>query len=103
MLIWLITGVIGVVIGLVIALPMLVIVVPAVIGFATSKGDLPTTALLVSGLCFVVYLPILILVHGHSVRVRPVCLDLDVPAPHPPESKYGDARRNCNECVGPSF
>ena len=46
LLIWLITGVIGVVIGLVIALPMLIVVVPTVIGFATSKGDLPTTALL---------------------------------------------------------
>ncbi|HET6845650.1 MAG TPA: hypothetical protein VFH29_02385, partial [Anaerolineales bacterium] len=60
LLIWIITGVIGFVIGLVIALPMLIIVVPTAIGFATSRGELPTAALLVSGLCLVVYLPILI-------------------------------------------
>ena len=64
LLIWLITGVIGVVIGFVIALPLLIVVVPTVIGFATSKGDLPTTALLISGLCFVLYLPVLIVIHG---------------------------------------
>ena len=44
LVIWLITAVIGVVIGLVIALPILVVVVPAIIGFATSQGELPTTA-----------------------------------------------------------
>lgn len=64
LLIWIITGVIGFVIGLVIALPMLIIVVPTAIGFATSRGELPTAALVVSGLCFVVYLPILIVVQG---------------------------------------
>jgi ABC-type maltose transport system permease subunit len=62
--IWLITGVIGVAIGLVLALPMLVVVLPTIIGFATSRGDLPTTALLVSGLCFVLYLPVMLAVGG---------------------------------------
>jgi len=64
LLMWLVTGIIGVVIGLVIALPMLVVVVPTIIGFATSRGDLPTTALLLSGLCFVLYLPVLLVVQG---------------------------------------
>lgn len=64
LLIWLITGVIGVVIGVLIALPMLVVVVPTIVGFATSGGNLPTTALLVSGLCFVLYLPVLLVVQG---------------------------------------
>jgi hypothetical protein len=64
LVIWLITAVIGFVIGLLIALPMLIVVVPTVIGFATSQGDLPTTALLLSGLCLVLYLPVLIVVQG---------------------------------------
>lgn len=64
LVIWLITGVIGFVVGLVIALPVLIVVIPAVVGFAASKGELPTTALLVSGLCLVVYLPVLIVARG---------------------------------------
>jgi hypothetical protein len=95
LLIWVITGVIGFVIGLVIALPMLIIVVPTVIGFATSGGDLPTTALLISGLCFVVYLPVLLAAQGilaayvQSVwtltflRLTRPGQDMVVPAPAP--------------------
>lgn len=95
LLIWVITGVLGFVVGLVIALPMLIIVVPAAIGFATSGGQLPTAALLVSGLCFVVYLPILIVVQGilsayiQSVwtltflRLTRPGQDMVVPAPTP--------------------
>jgi len=64
LLIWLITGLIGIVIGVAIALPILIVVVPAAIGFAMSGGEMPTTALLVSGLCFVVYLPFLIVARG---------------------------------------
>jgi hypothetical protein len=64
LVIWLISAVIGVVVGLVVALPMLVVVVPSIVGFAISRGDLPVTALLVSGLCFVLYLPVLLVVHG---------------------------------------
>lgn len=64
LIMWLITAVIGVTVGIAIALPMLVVVVPAAIGFATSGGNLPTAALLVSGLCFVLYLPILVVAQG---------------------------------------
>ena len=64
LLIWLITAVIGFVVSIVIALPMLVVAVPALIAFATSQGNLPTTALLISGLCFVLYLPVLIVAQG---------------------------------------
>jgi len=64
LLIWLITAVIGFVAGIVIALPILITVIPAGIAFATSKGELPTTALIVAGLCFVLYLPVLLVAQG---------------------------------------
>jgi hypothetical protein len=64
LVIGLITAVIGIAIGIVLAIPILVIVVPAVVGFATSRGDFPTVALTLSGLCFVVYLPILVVAQG---------------------------------------
>jgi len=64
LLIWLITAVIGVVVGLVIAIPVLIVVIPAAIAFAASRGELPTAALLVAGLCFALYLPILLVLNG---------------------------------------
>jgi hypothetical protein len=64
LIIWLITAVIGFVAGLVIAMPVLITVVPAGIAFATSQGQLPTTALLVAGLCVVLYLPVLLVAQG---------------------------------------
>jgi len=63
-LIWLITFVIGVVIGIVIVIPVLVIVIPAGIAFATSRGELSTTALLIAGSCFLIYLPVLLVARG---------------------------------------
>jgi hypothetical protein len=56
------------IIGFVLALPFIAIVVPAVFGFiALANGDAPAlgnTSLIVAGLCFVIYLPILILLQG---------------------------------------
>jgi hypothetical protein len=64
LLIWLITFLIGLVIGVVIALPVILTIVPAVIALAVSNGEFPTGALLAAGLCFVMYLPVLIVAQG---------------------------------------
>jgi uncharacterized membrane protein len=64
LLIWLMTAIIGFVIGILIALPVLLIVVPAIIGFAASGGDFGAAALVSAGLCFVVYLPVLLVANG---------------------------------------
>jgi len=64
LLIWLITTVIGVSIGLVLAIPILVIAVPGAIAFATSQGEFPTGLLAMAGLCFVLYLPVLVVAEG---------------------------------------
>ncbi len=60
--------VIAIVVGIVIALPIIVIVVPAAIGVAAGiardSGPILGTGLIVAGLCFVVYLPVLILLNG---------------------------------------
>lgn len=53
----------SVVIGLVIAIPVFIIVFPAVFAFAIGEGQ-STTPLMVAGLCFVAYLPVLIVLQG---------------------------------------
>jgi hypothetical protein len=64
LVIWIITAVIGFVIGLVLALPALLIVVPAAIAMATSRSEFPVAMLSVAGLCFVIYLPVLMVAQG---------------------------------------
>jgi hypothetical protein len=64
LLIWLITAVIGFVVGLLLALPLLLVVAPAFIGMVTTRGEPPTASLLISGLCLVVYLPVLVVLSG---------------------------------------
>lgn len=64
LLIWLITAVIGGVIGFVLALPFLVTVIPAMIALAASPDQFPTAIMAVAGLCFVLYLPVLIVAQG---------------------------------------
>lgn len=51
-------------VGLIIALPIILIVVPAAFGLALGADTGITTTLLISGLCFMVYLPVLILLSG---------------------------------------
>jgi hypothetical protein len=51
------------IIGIVIAIPILVPILLAVFGLATSEGDM-RTPLLIAGICFVIYLPVLILLSG---------------------------------------
>jgi len=64
LLIWLITAVIGGVIGFVLALPFLVTVIPAAIALAASPNEFPTAIVAVAGLCFVLYIPVLIVAQG---------------------------------------
>lgn len=66
LIMWLILLAIGIVAGIVLALPVLIVVVPAVIAFgAGSSGqNLSYTPLLVAGICFAVYLPFLWLLNG---------------------------------------
>ena len=64
LLIWLITAVIGGVIGFVLALPFLITVIPAAIALAASPNEFPTAIVAVAGLCFVLYIPVLIVAQG---------------------------------------
>jgi hypothetical protein len=64
LIIWLITVVIGFVGGILIALPVLIVVIPAAIAFAAGGGQFSTTPLIIGGLCLVVYLPILLVANG---------------------------------------
>jgi len=64
LVIWIITAVLGFIIGLVLALPVLIAVIPTAIAFGTSRGEFPTTAVTLAALCFVVYLPVLLVAQG---------------------------------------
>jgi hypothetical protein len=70
LLIWLILAVIAVAVGVAIALPVLIVVLPATIAFAISasaaggSSNLSFTPLIVAGLCFVAYLPVLWVLNG---------------------------------------
>ena len=58
-----ILGVIGFVVGLVIAIPILIIVFPALIAFIAG-GVQNNTPLIFMGVCFCLYLPVLLLLNG---------------------------------------
>ena len=58
-----ILGVIGFVVGLVIAIPILIIVFPALIAFIAG-GAQNNTPLIFMGVCFCLYLPVLLLLNG---------------------------------------
>jgi hypothetical protein len=60
LIMWLILGVGGGIIGVLIALPILIAVLPAIMGIANGS----TNSLLFAGLCFVAYLPVLITLQG---------------------------------------
>jgi hypothetical protein len=64
LIIWLITAVIGFVVGLAIALPILITVIPAAFAFGLGGPQISTTALIAGGVCLAVYLPILIVANG---------------------------------------
>jgi len=62
--IWLITTVASFIVGLVIALPLLIAVVPTAIGFAATGGQPPAAMIIIGGLCLAVYLPIMLVANG---------------------------------------
>jgi hypothetical protein len=64
LVIWLITGVIGLVVGFVIVLPVLLIVIPAAIGFAAAGRQLSSTFLVAGAACLTIYLPVLLVAGG---------------------------------------
>jgi hypothetical protein len=64
LIIWIITGLIGLVVGFVIALPVLLIVIPAAVGyFATGQGS-SSAFLVAAGACLTIYLPVLVVASG---------------------------------------
>ncbi len=68
LLMWLILTVIGLVVGFVLAIPILVTVIPAAFALAGMQSNgfsfAPNAFLVAAAVCFCVYLPILILVNG---------------------------------------
>lgn len=50
--------------GLIITLPILLVALPALLGLFIGSGDSIRTTLIISGLCFVVYMPVLIVLGG---------------------------------------
>ncbi len=64
LIVWLITVVIGIVAGVVIALPILMIVFPAVIATVLGGNNVSYTPLIIAGLCIVAYLPVSLVLNG---------------------------------------
>ena len=64
LIIWLITIVIGFVGGILIALPLLIVAIPAAIAFAASGWQFSTTPLIIGGVCLAAYIPILLVANG---------------------------------------
>jgi len=61
-----ILGIIGFVVGLVVAIPIIIIVFPAMFAFIVGGAE-STTPLIFMGICFCLYLPVLILLNGIMV------------------------------------
>jgi hypothetical protein len=62
---WLILGLgVSLIGGLIIGLPIILIVGPAVVGAISGSNQVLGGGLLVTGLCFVAYLPVLIVLNG---------------------------------------
>ncbi len=55
---------VGVIGGFIIGLPLVLVVAPAVIGVIAGSGRATGSGLLISGLCFVAYLPVLLALSG---------------------------------------
>jgi hypothetical protein len=64
-LMWLVLGLgVGGIGGFILAIPLFVIVVPAMVGVMSQSQTATSGGLLVAGLCFVAYLPVLIVLNG---------------------------------------
>jgi hypothetical protein len=64
LIIWIITVVIGLAAGIVIALPLLIVVLPLFIAFVANGSNSSYTPLMVAGLCVVAYIPVSLLANG---------------------------------------
>lgn len=64
LIVWIITVAIGFVAGIVIALPVLVVVIPAVFAFIAGGNHASYTPLIVTGLCILAYIPVSLLANG---------------------------------------
>ncbi|MFN2118852.1 MAG: hypothetical protein ACK2T0_00485 [Anaerolineales bacterium] len=64
LIIWLVTALIGLVVGFVIALPVLLIVVPAAVGYFTTGQGMSSAFLVAGGACLTIYLPVLVVASG---------------------------------------
>jgi len=58
LLVWLIVVVIGTVVGVILALPLLIIVVPLFISYIFSGENASYTPLIIAGLCILAYIPV---------------------------------------------
>lgn len=64
LIVWIITVVIGFVAGIVIALPLLIVVIPAFFAFFMSGNQTSYTPLIVAGLCILAYIPVSLVANG---------------------------------------
>jgi hypothetical protein len=55
---------VGLIGGAVIGLPLLIVATPAMVGFASGTTDAITNGMIVSGIFFIIYLPLLLLFSG---------------------------------------
>jgi hypothetical protein len=64
LVVWLITVVIGIVAGVIVALPILIVVFPAVMATMLAGNNVSYTPLIIAGLCIVAYLPVSLVLNG---------------------------------------
>jgi hypothetical protein len=64
LIIWFITVVIGVAAGILVALPLFIILVPALIAFVAGGNNPSFTPLIIAGLCLVAYIPVSLVANG---------------------------------------
>ena len=64
LIIWFITVVIGVAAGILVALPLFIILVPAFIAFVAGGNNPSFTPLIIAGSCFVAYIPVSLVANG---------------------------------------
>jgi hypothetical protein len=64
LIIWFITVVIGFAVGILVALPVFIILVPAFIAFMAGGNNPSFTPLVIAGLCIVAYIPVSLVANG---------------------------------------
>ena len=64
LIIWLITLVIGFAVGIIVALPLLIILIPAIIAFVVGGNNPSYAPLIIAGLCIVAYIPVSLVANG---------------------------------------